>query len=109
MVYVAVMTVRRKHLTEFGCYEQGAAAVAARHGGTTVRVDSVRPELVTDVTTRICVLRFPSVEAYQAYTKDPDLIALDPLRHRAIARLDIYTGNDRADDQGPDVKARAAH
>lgn len=109
MIYVAIMTVRRNRLIDLGAYEQGAAAVAARHGGTITKLDNLRPELVTDVTTKIRMLRFPSDDAFRAYTKDPDLAALDPLRDRAITRMDVYVGNPSAEQQrSSNVKVRAA-
>lgn len=73
-------------------FEQHAAQIMQKYGGRLEHV--IHPiaweqTVAADCPYEIHLVRFPTLEQFEAYRHDPDLAQLLPLREAAIARTEI--------------------
>jgi len=94
IVVVARMKVRRDAAEAFRNFEHGAAQVMRRHGGTIERTVEIEGAGDGDLFEEIHLVRFPSLEAFDAYRADPELGALRHLRDTSVVATDIAVGKD---------------
>ena len=100
MTIVAILTVRKEAVEEFGVYERQAAAVMAAHGGRIERTVVVAVEDQPGLVREIHVVTFPSERAFRAYRDDPRLGELAHLREGAVVGTEVFVGEDGPDYGG---------
>ena len=86
---VATLVVRRARLREFREFEEQAAVIMARYGGEILAQLLVDSDPAALTLREIHVVSFPDRPAFGAYRVDPELVALGPLRERAIVSTTI--------------------
>ncbi|MFT7470654.1 MAG: hypothetical protein ACI8XU_000546 [Kiritimatiellia bacterium] len=94
---VALLTVR--DADAFDQFERQAAVIMKAYGG---RIDSAFRPGATDSKAaqsvdEIHVLKFPDQEAFDRYTSDDKLLALAPLREKAISQSSVYVSVTEVD------------
>lgn len=92
MLVVAILTVRREALDDFRRYEHAAARILARHGGTIERAIVLPGDGPT--LRELHVIRLPDAAALERYRGDPELVALRPLRERAVVTTELWPAED---------------
>jgi uncharacterized protein (DUF1330 family) len=88
---VATLRVRREAAEQFRAYERTAAAVMSKYGGAianTVAVGGDDPATFEE----IHVVTFPDAGAFEAYQRDPEILAAAPLREAAIVGTKVSIG-----------------
>jgi uncharacterized protein (DUF1330 family) len=91
VIVVAILTVRAAEVDAFERFEREAAAILVRHGARIAR--TVREAPLTGAAFReIHLLEFPDRAAFDAYRGDPALVALAPLRARAVVATELVLG-----------------
>jgi hypothetical protein len=91
-VLVAVLTLSPEKAGLFHDYEQKAARIMARYGGGVERVMETAGE---SLLTEIHWVVFPTEEAFNDYQKDPELLALRPLRLECGVETKLWRGHSR--------------
>jgi hypothetical protein len=99
LALLVILTVRHERLEEFREFERNAARILYAHGGS-IEQALVFP-LDGEHSKEVHVVSFPSARAFDAYRHDAELIALAPLRERAIVSTEIWSGR-----KGPDYMAQ---
>jgi uncharacterized protein (DUF1330 family) len=99
---VVILTIREGALEELRAFETSAARVMAKHGGSIERSVVISSPHPGADAREVHVVTFPDAAAYAAYRADEALVALAPLRARAIVSTEVLVGED-----GPDYDALA--
>jgi uncharacterized protein (DUF1330 family) len=102
MMLVVILTVKRAELSTFRDFERQAAGIMAAHGGRIERVVELEATAEQETFKEVHLVRFTDADSFAAYRNDERLIALAPLRTRAIISTEILKGKD-----GPDYGALA--
>ena len=94
---VALLTIR--DAAAFDQFERQAVAIMAEHGG---RLDSAfRPSASgstqSPAVDEVHVLKFPTRIKFEAYRTDPQIVALAPLREKAISHTSVYISSEGLD------------
>lgn len=91
---IASLWIHPGQCTAFEAYERKAVQIMRRHGGALCR--SVRASDAsgssTDAPFEVHLLEFPSLEAFESCRSDPELLALNAERTKAISRTEIFLG-----------------
>ncbi len=94
LTLVVALWLKDDNVAAFESFEEQAAAVMARHDG---RIESVvRCSGNSGEPFEVHIVTFPDAAALRAYREDALMAALRPLRERAIARTEIWLGEERA-------------
>jgi uncharacterized protein (DUF1330 family) len=96
-VWIVRLQVRREALESFHTFERHAARVMKRHGGAIDRTVVLEPDPASELHEEVHLVRFPSVEAFEAYRADPELAGVRHLRDESVVATDALVGED-----GPD-------
>jgi uncharacterized protein (DUF1330 family) len=94
MFLVVTLRVRRTAWDEFRQYERAAARIMRKHGGALERAVVIRSGPKEELVTEIHLVRFPDDESFGAYRRDPELLALAPLRQASVVATDILVGDE---------------
>jgi uncharacterized protein (DUF1330 family) len=93
IIVIASLFIHPGREVEFRHFETAAAHVMKKYGGKMERV--IRPTVSPSTNIlphEIHVITFPSMERFEAYRADADLVQLAPLRQSAIARTEVIIG-----------------
>jgi uncharacterized protein (DUF1330 family) len=93
---VVSIWIQPGRMMEFESFERKAFQIMSRHGGTAesvIRIASQTPSLEGQPF-EMHVLTFPSVEAFNAYRGDPELLDLAKERNAAISRAEVLFGTE---------------
>jgi uncharacterized protein (DUF1330 family) len=93
---VVSIWIQPGRMMEFENFERKAFQIMSRHGGASERVIRIagRTSSLEGQPFEMHVLTFPSVEAFNAYRGDPELLDLAKERHAAISRTEILLGTE---------------
>ena len=92
ILLVATIEVRRQAMAEFRRYEARAAAIMAKYGGRIEQVIEVDGDAEAETFVEIHLVRFPEAAFFEAYRLDAELVALAPVRERAVVATTIVRG-----------------
>ena len=88
MIVTAKLWVNEGRFSEFETFETRAFDIMARHGVKVVSVKQNRGAQSGEPH-ETHVLDFPSMEAFEAYRTDPELLALAEMREACIEKTEI--------------------
>lgn len=87
--------VHRGKEIEFGRFEETSLAIAARHSGRLLQAARLSPAASGEETPyEFHLLAFKGSEEFADFRSDPESVALNSLRQRLIAKVEIVAGDE---------------
>jgi hypothetical protein len=94
VILVVILTVRRAELAAFHAFEELAAGVMTRYGGTMQRRIAVDADASAEVVKEVHVVSFPDADAFAAYRADGELQHAAHLRRASVVATEILVGRN---------------
>lgn len=96
IILVVQLFVQVNKEIEFQQFERKAAQIMQKYHGQIEKViRPIRTEPKNELPYEVHIVWFPSIEQFESYRKDPDLVKLADLRQSAISRTEIMIGQER--------------
>ncbi len=86
-----VVLLEVKESNSFAEYERNAIKIMRNYGGKLIGAfEPNKTDSTTSHIDEVHYLQFPTIEAFNAYRNDPNLLVMSKLRNKAISNTTVY-------------------